>query len=433
MCVACKETCTTSSQKQTAHHCCHFRFHRRRRQLVQAEMKACDVASSLSSSYSSKASSRSLWIAPLLMQAALIQVVVIASVCGCASGHGTMVDPPPRGTLRGHTIFIKSVVDSRAPSDYWAHFPAASGQSDRPGAGLAAQRAAAGRAGWTPYEPRRAGFQWRAGVCGDVLHGPKLHERGGLFYFGGRVVRTYTEGAVIDVRVAISAHHNGFFELHLCDPAKCPGGALSTECFQSSYDACVQLRRAPNPTCDSGTSHKCAPIDRNFPGRWYLPCSRFDPGDSSVEWFGGTEDASMKFQLPSGVTCTRCVLQWYWAAANSCNPPGVIAYFNGPDRPRNWGSCPGQGDARGGVAREQRTCGGNVFTEEYIQCADVRIVRARGGAGDSGGGNRRTGRRGRGGRRRGRGWRTGRQTVRRVATRGRAPTPRAAGRDRKSR
>eukprot|EP00178_Gracilaria_changii_P001405 TRINITY_DN1198_c0_g2_i1.p2 TRINITY_DN1198_c0_g2~~TRINITY_DN1198_c0_g2_i1.p2 ORF type:complete len:348 (-),score=70.22 TRINITY_DN1198_c0_g2_i1:4-936(-) len=157
-------------------------------------------------------------------------------------------------------------------------------------------------------------------------------------------------------------------EAHVCDVTKCAGGDISKECFLSG--ACIQLHRARNAECDSGSSMKCGPIDRNYPGRWYLPCS--DP--NSPLGYDAYAPEYATFQLPHDFYCEHCVLQWYWAAANGCNPPGVLDYFDGPDRP-DWQQCAGQGDARGGVTRNKKPCGGTqYFAEEYYQCADIQIV-----------------------------------------------------------
>ncbi|PXF39812.1 hypothetical protein BWQ96_10482 [Gracilariopsis chorda] len=48
-------------------------------------------------------------------------------------------------------------------------------------------------------------------------------------------------------------------------------------------------------------------------------------------------------------------------------------YFEVPDRP-NWGTCPGQSDATGGVTRNKEPCEGpELYAEEYYQCADIAI------------------------------------------------------------
>lgn len=314
---------------------------------------------------------RSLAIVPVLFALFALAPITV-------DAHGCMNHPNQRGSLTTRTPFIFQQIDANAPVDYHPHFPAGP-ISPRPGTGLRAQMAAAGRGGWTPYEPFNPRFVWRSGVCGDQKHGPQEHLKGGKYYYNGKIVATYRQGSTIEIGVSINAHHNGFMELHLCDASKCPGGDISPACFHRA-GACRQLKRARNSECDSGTSRRCAPIDRNFPGRWYLPCTRFPYTQNSIERFG--VGGTMRYQLPSDVSCDHCVLQWFWTAANSCNPPGVIEYYDGPDRPRAWGNCWGQAGAKGGVAREQRPCGGlDRFPEEYLQCADIRITRGSGNNG----------------------------------------------------
>lgn len=284
-----------------------------------------------------------------------------------ADAHGCMNTPNQRGTLSAGNNFVHHIVDRRAPIDYHLHFPAGS-KNVRPGAGHESQRRAAGPRGWTPFRPLSSSFVWRSGVCGDPKVGRQAHLRGGQYYYNGKIVSTYQQGGVIPVGISINAHHNGFIELHLCDVKKC-GGEISQSCFRKG--ACRQLKRARHKACDSGFSKLCGPIDRKFPGRWYLPCSRYPGRDFRIEKYAPN---SILYKLPDDLSCAHCVLQWFWSAANTCNPPGVLSYFNGPDRPRNWGQCPGQGGALGGVTRDQRPCAAKRFPEEYLQCADIRIL-----------------------------------------------------------
>lgn len=282
-----------------------------------------------------------------------------------AHAHGLMTMPPQRGALTPNNKFNRKGMFPDAPADQKAHFPAGD-KSSVPGAGARSQIHEAGDAGWSPFEPMTHGFKWRAGVCGDEKGGKQEHVRGGQFYYGGIISRTYPQGAVIDIEMNIVANHNGFMELHICDVAKC-GGEISEACFKQGH--CYQLLRAPNPSCDSGYDLRCAPRDPNYPGRWYLPCAT--KPENSQERFGGTK---MQYQLPEGLACEHCVLHWFWSAANTCNPPGVITFYEGPHGPKNWGTCVGQGGARGGYSKVQKDCGKNRFPEEYYQCADVRIT-----------------------------------------------------------
>lgn len=301
----------------------------------------------------------------LLICALLLLPALVAQV----EAHGCMTYPNPRGSLTSRTAFIQYAVDARAPVDYFPHFPAGP-RVPRPGAGIDSQRAAAGPRGWVPFEPLRKGFRWRSGVCGDSFRGPFEHIKGGRYYYNGKRVASFRQGSIISVQMAVNAHHNGFVEMHICDVGKCPHGEISQACFRRLQ--CTQLKRAWSKECQSGYSKRCAPIDRRYPGRWYLPCYAFRDGTDKIDRYG--EGGTMTFELPDHLVCDHCVLQWFWTSANSCNPPGVIEYYDGPDRPRNWGRCKGQGGALGGVAREQRPCGGSKFPEEYLQCADIRVA-----------------------------------------------------------
>lgn len=288
---------------------------------------------------------------PLLLLTALFPLL---------SAHGCLNHPNQRGAL-ARLPFMPYSVDERAPKDYWLHFPAGN-KASHPGSALRSQIYAAGPRGWTPYNPYDPYFRWRSGVCGDAVNGPQHHLRGGQYYHGGRIVATYSQGSVLGIGMSIVTHHNGFVVLNLCDVSKC-SGEISPDCFKKG--ACHQLKRAYHPECESGRSPHCGPIDRRHPGRWYLPCHSKSRWDDYRPHYA-------TFRLPAHLTCKHCVLQWYWVTANTCNPPGVMDYFDSPNRP-HWGTCWGQGSAKGGVARNKPPCGGYRFPEEYIQCSDIRI------------------------------------------------------------
>lgn len=259
------------------------------------------------------------------------------------------------------------VIDPKAPRDYQNHFPAGD-KCSRPGCGKLSQEIAARPEGWMPFTPLSSKYKWHAGVCGDkVPPAEQYHLRGGKFYYGGKISATYKQGGVMEATMNIFAHHNGYIEFHVCDVAKC-GGEISTKCFKDGH--CQQLKRAKNPHCDSGTAKDCAPIDPNYPGRWYMPCTT-QPDQTKIETFG--DKGQIKYQLPSNLACEHCVLQWFWTGANGCNPPGIKEFFQGPHGPKTWGNCRGQGGAIGGYSRVQKDCGPDRSAEEYLQCADIRI------------------------------------------------------------
>eukprot|EP00737_Agarophyton_chilense_P003694 gb/GEZJ01004393.1/.p1 GENE.gb/GEZJ01004393.1/~~gb/GEZJ01004393.1/.p1 ORF type:complete len:425 (+),score=29.04 gb/GEZJ01004393.1/:1004-2278(+) len=292
-----------------------------------------------------------------------MSVLILILCClffASVNAHGFMSDPRQRGALniRNH---ITQPIDVDAPIDYECHFPAGD-KSTTPGSGFKSVKNAAGH-NWTPYEPLSPFYKWRSGVCGDNLYGAQDHLRGGKYYWDAKRVRTYEQGSIVFFESEIITHHNGYYEFYICDIDKC-GDDISPRCFREGH--CTRLIRAKGP-CDSGDHPDCGPIDRNNPGRWYLPCVHKEPA-----MVGGVS-RSMAYVLPPWVVCDHCVIQWYWTAANTCNPPGVAEYFTGPDAPR-WRPCRGQGGAIGGWAGSKGTCGGADFPEEYWQCSDVRIV-----------------------------------------------------------
>lgn len=321
-------------------------------------------------------SSWSSWRRPQFITALL--ACTLAAFFKPACSHGCMTNPNPRGSLTARTNFIRKTIDPSAPIDYFPHFPAGP-RSNVKGSGIRHQKFNAGPRGWVPFQPLDKGFRWRAGVCGDSKQGPFEHQKGGVYYNKGEIVATYRKGSSITMELGINAHHNGFVAFHICDVSKCRNNEINEDCFRKGH--CVALQRAWVDECQSGKSRNCGPIDRNHKERWYLPCYGHPDRSAVIRRYGS--NGEIRYKLPSHLVCQHCVLHWYWTSANTCNPPGVVDYFDGPDKP-NWGSCTGQGGARGGVARNQRACGGKnnpKWPEEYMQCADVQIKNSGGGGG----------------------------------------------------
>lgn len=300
-----------------------------------------------------------------MLTSTLTLVLLALTLLQQAYSHGLLTDPSQRGALTPKNKFNTNGTFPNAPADQKAHFPAGD-KSSEPGAAVRSQIAQAGPAGWSPFNPTDPSFKWRAGVCGDQIGKPQEHMRGGIYYYNAQIVRTYTQGSVIQVEINIVAHHNGFVQLHICDVSKC-GGEISEDCFKQGH--CKKLLRAPNGSCDSGFDLRCAPIDPANPGRWYLPCTTVP--ENTQERFGREK---MLYQLPKSLTCDHCVVHWFWTAANTCNPPGVIDFYEGPFGPKNWGDCFGQAGAKGGYTKVQKDCSKDRFPEEYYQCADVAIL-----------------------------------------------------------
>lgn len=290
--------------------------------------------------------------------------------------HGAMIFPNPRGGLRAKVQYIENVVDKEGITepDFRLHFP--SGEKNcGVGCGMKSQIAEYKRISkskkWEPFNPTDPSFIWRVGVCGDTRRGLHKddHLRNGKYYNNAMRAANFTKGQTISVELGVNAHHNGFMELWVCDVSKCRG-EISEDCFRKTGQnkACWQLERSSNERCDSGYSVHCGPKDLNYPRRWYLPCQRHARRVNGRMRYGY---GNIKYMLPQNLECDHCVLHWYWTAANTCNPPGIVEYFEGPHRPKKWGDCPGQGGAIGGYARKG-PCGED-FPEEYNLCSDIRI------------------------------------------------------------
>ncbi|XP_058823910.1 uncharacterized protein LOC131684787 [Topomyia yanbarensis] len=201
-------------------------------------------------------------------------VAVVAIVCHlipAIGGHGMVLDPIARGS--------RWRCDTKAPANY----------DDN---GLFC-------GGYFAQWEQNGG---KCGLCGDNFADstPRLHELGG--HFGqGTIVRNYTMGAVIEVKVMITANHQGHFEFNLCD--------LSNGAREN--DACYEQI----PLLDAENRRK-----------WYL--------NSTL-----SGEYSVNLKLPEGLVCEHCVLQWTYVAGN------------------NWGYC-GDGTGRMGCGPQEnfRTC-----------------------------------------------------------------------------
>lgn len=298
-----------------------------------------------------------------------VLLVAQLAVKSC-DAHGSLLQPCPRGSLRGNPIFPKDCppLFPNAPIDYKLHFPAGD-KLNVPGVGKSYQK----RTGkvFMEFDPMNPKFRWRAGVCGDMLSGgnSKDHLKGGKYYFNGQIVKTYKENDYISFKVAIAAHHKGFFRFHVCNVKNCPNNDITTSCFNRQN--CRELERAPLAKCQSRYSTDCAPIQSEYKGRWYVPCENRKQG-RKYSIYGLNNE--ILYRLPKGFTCDHCVLHFFWTSANNCKPKGVLDYFKGKKGPLSWTSCLKRNSDRNSYTSKTQECGGrNEFPEEYYQCADISI------------------------------------------------------------
>ncbi|XP_060607944.1 uncharacterized protein LOC132760070, partial [Ruditapes philippinarum] len=189
-----------------------------------------------------------------------------------------------------------------------------------------AQRSSAWRYGYNNPENYNdnqlfcGGFnvQWnqndgRCGVCGDPYNAQvKPNEDvGGLYVVNGVITGSYDKGGVLNTEVEITAYHKGWFEFRLC-PLATTTTKVTQECLNQ------------NVLTVKGTNTTRIQLEEIKTG--------LGPGVYIIN-----------LQLPSTITCERCVLQWKYNTGNSWN-------------------CDSEG------------CGiGRGPQENFVNCADIRI------------------------------------------------------------
>eukprot|EP00775_Hariotina_reticulata_P004173 gene4173-4421_t len=154
------------------------------------------------------------------------------------------------------------------------------------------------------------GVKWpygQHGLCGDSAYTNETK-----WMKQGEVVATYASGQVVELHVLISTNHYGRFEFRLC-----PANATQ------DWD-CQKLRRADGkgdswdlPAVAEGSRFNGGALGENlrpmevdsfyswYPQphincKWWAYCNRYD----------GYPVYKVKFKLPDGYKCDKCILQW---------------------------------------------------------------------------------------------------------------------------
>ncbi|KAI8786051.1 low-density lipoprotein receptor 1 [Biomphalaria glabrata] len=138
----------------------------------------------------------------------------------------------------------------------------------------------------------------KCGICGDPWSGPRNYERpeGALLPKDVVITKTYQERDVINILLQITANHMGWHEFRVCNVESSGGIEATHECLNQNL-----------LTDSTGKS------------RFYL--------DSSSTGF-----YNYTLVLPSGLTCTHCLLQWKWHCGNdwNCDETGACGLGFGP-------------------------------------------------------------------------------------------------------
>ncbi|XP_044261454.1 uncharacterized protein LOC123009310 [Tribolium madens] len=196
------------------------------------------------------------------------------------SGHGRLIDPPSRASAWRYGF--------DTPHNYNDHELFCGGFTRQ----------------WVKNEGK-------CGVCGDAWDTkvPRAHEFGGT-YGQGIIVRKYTAGGIINIRVELTANHFGYFTFAVCPDYK----RATQKCLDKHILKLVKPQEG---------------VDHDHATRYY-------PKE-------GNKVYEMKYRLPKQ-TCEHCLFQWRYIAGN------------------NWGNCPNGTGAVG--------CGPQ---EEFRACADITI------------------------------------------------------------
>ncbi|XP_043064454.1 uncharacterized protein LOC108100432 isoform X2 [Drosophila ficusphila] len=153
----------------------------------------------------------------------------------------------------------------------------------------------------------------KCGECGDAwdMPEPRPHEYGGQWGLG-LIVRRYSPGAKITVRIELTASHMGYFEFRLC-----PNHTAKQLCLDQNI--LTILDGSPSQPYSSDLD------------------TRFYPRN-------GSRIYEIYARLPN-FSCDHCVLQWRYVAGN------------------NWGVC---SDGNGAMG-----CGPQ---EEFRSCSDIALT-----------------------------------------------------------
>ncbi|XP_052086541.1 uncharacterized protein LOC127723863 [Mytilus californianus] len=152
----------------------------------------------------------------------------------------------------------------------------------------------------------------KCGVCGDPYIGPRKHEAGGLYASGIIAAKYPLDTKTITVTVLLTVNHQGYFEFRLC-PHNEPTVPVTQRC----------LDKFLLPIQEGSIKHRKM---------------RFYPKEELGHAY------NLSLDIPRGMICTQCVLQWRYHTENS------------------WGFDP-----------NGTSCIGCGLQEEFYNCADISI------------------------------------------------------------
>jgi len=151
-----------------------------------------------------------------------------------------------------------------------------------------------------PQSLNRGGASAQCGMINDRNYDLPKNAYGGLMK--ATVQECYEEGSIIDLKVFLTAHHDGHFEFYACPIAH--GDVPTKSCFRDHPLEFVE---------DVLFS---APKDPNYPTRAYLP----------RQTTSGLGEFHYRYKLPAGLLGELVLIQWYYVTGNTCTDEGYANY-----------------------------------------------------------------------------------------------------------
>merc|ERR1712151_618938 len=226
------------------------------------------------------------------------------------------------------------------------------------------------------------------GLCGN----PWQHEEESAFQNQRfmqptEVKATLTAGGAVDILVAVNAHHQGHFEVRICNEVLSHDNFASEKEGQRCPDKFLLERADPPSDClVNDERDNCVPIDPKHPERWYVPPAKDGVQTAGEDWSdemvdtsklpAATELRSITYKVPADLTCERCTLQWYWVSANTClYDADYLAYFKGLHA-KGWKDVEKWAPhvLQPWATADNTVCNSGRFSEEFWNCADIAVV-----------------------------------------------------------
>ncbi|KAF8061068.1 Mutyh [Scenedesmus sp. PABB004] len=194
------------------------------------------------------------------------------------------------------------------------------------------------------------------GLCGDVA--------GESRWMAPTPPSSFKAGDIIKLQVLVQTNHAGRFDFSLCPP----DAKEDKQCTRlERADGRGQYWYLPRVRSFNGgaTGDAAVPTERGPIATWsWLVMPHTDCGAGKYcDQFMGNTVYEVRYRLPAGFTCDRCILQWHWLTGHSCWPPCTKEDPTFPNCAAPTYPLPACGSP------------GASYPEEFWNCADVRITK----------------------------------------------------------